>query len=116
MIFRNEIVFRPSATQVSKNDQFSKPFPQADPSCGDCIEWCAQYKIKPEKVSNIDPSNGYMIRNQQLIASRLCKAALFKIFKRALDKRRLGTEATEITYKNSKRHSRTYQKVNLHNV
>ena len=113
MHFCNEIVFRPSATQVTKNDQFSKPFPQADPSCGDCIEWCAQYKIKPEKVSNIDPTNGYMIKNQQLNASRLCKAALFKIFKRALDKRRIGMEATEITYKNSKRHSRTYQKVNL---
>ena len=54
-----------------------------------------------------------MIKNQQLNASRLCKAALFKIFKRALDKRRIGMEATEITYKNSKRHSQTYQKVNL---
>ena len=42
-----------------------------------------------------------MVKNGQLNASRLCKAALFKIFKRALDKRRLGTEATEITYKNS---------------
>ena len=63
------------------------------------------------QVKRIPPQRGYEIKpNGELYASRLCKMALFTIFKRVLEKRRLGGESTEAIYHKAKKLARDYRK------
>ena len=46
-------------------------------------------------------------------ASRLCKAAIFTIYRRVLKARRLGNETTDLNYKTAKEYAKDYQQVNV---
>ena len=106
------ISYRPNISHHSETNRSKlETFPTPKASVKDCHNWCAQYDEKPEKVEIIDPKSGYAIKNGQRQASRLSKTAIFTIYKRVLEQRRLGAEATDLDYKTAKEHSKNYQKV-----
>lgn len=107
------IAYRPNVSHHSTTDSSElKTFPTPSSTVKDCHNWCAQYDEKWEKVEFIDPSTGYAVKNKQRQASRLSKTAIFTIYKRVLERRRLGAEATDLDYKTAKDHAKDYQKVN----
>ena len=95
-------------------------FPSPSPSVKNyCYNWCAQYQCskthEPQKLEVIDGCSGYAMKKTEngsvFCASRLSKTAFFTIYKRVLEKRRLGSEATDLVYKNAKDHAKDYQMV-----
>ena len=109
------ISYLPSVCFISpgNNREEIKSFPVPRQTKNDfCFNWCGQYEDRPEKVETINPSSGYAVKNKQQCASRLSKVAIFTIYKRVLESRRLGRETTDFDYKTAKIHSKNYQKVN----
>jgi len=81
------------------------------------LEWDGMYPDKPENVKKIRQSDGYELqieketKNIRRVTSRLSKKGLFTVYKKILQQRRLGQEATETTYAKTKRQARDYYKV-----
>ena len=88
----------------------SFPPPTAEISIS--ANWCAQYSEVKEKVEKIDRNSGYSENR----ASRLCKVAIFTIYRRVLKARRLGNETTDLNYKTAKEYAKDYQQVGLANL
>jgi hypothetical protein len=96
-------------TLVLKPDPKSQ-LPVRAPEITFSLEWDRMYPDKPENVKKIRQSDGYELQIDRRATSRLSKLALFTVYKRILNQRRLGREATETTYAKTKRQARDYYK------